>query len=156
MKLLLPLFLALSVLIGACATDTKTVVNEDGSQTVIADTAEAGLLDKIGQFTRNDVQAAMRLAGDSDLDGIVDPGVDGDPVALQCYVYLDGKLGTAPQGITVAGVISGFQAARNIKRRVSSGVSDEFHLGCGPLINDVRSTALGIAARLGSGGVLPF
>jgi hypothetical protein len=148
MKTVLALFLALSVLAG-CATGTETIVNADGTQTVVA---EDQFLDRLSQFTKNDVQAAMKLAGDSDLDGAVDEGVEGDPIALQCYAYLNTKLGTEREGITVAGVISGFQAARNIKRRVTGGFSDDFTLGCGALLTDVRGSIL----KLGARAVLPF
>jgi hypothetical protein len=146
-KFLLPLFLALSLV--GCAADVTKTVQPDGTVVI---SEEEGFLEKLGQFTKVDVEAAMALAGDSDLDGVVDPDVTGDPIALQCYAYLHTKLGAAPQGITVAGVISGFQAARNIKRRVGGGFSDEFTLGCGALLTDVRGTLL----KLGARSVLPF
>lgn len=118
-----------------------------------------GFLSELGQFTANDLQVAMKLTGDRDLDGAVDPDVpNGDPVALQCYVYLHGRVSSAGNGdsITVAGAVSAFQSARNIRRRIDNGVSDEFQLACGPLINDVRSNVRGVIARVASGGVLPF
>jgi hypothetical protein len=153
-KVLCLAFLGLSLLLTGCAAP------QVGDPAVDAgDQAVGSFLDDLGRFTANDLEVAMKLTGDRDLDGQVDPDVvNGDPVALQCYAYLHGKVTTDGGGetITVAGVVSAFQSARNVKRRIGTGVSDEFHLACGPLINDVRASALGLVGRLTSAGVLPF
>lgn len=149
--------IALAAMLSACATSLPNVGEPADSA---ADTAEAGFFDRLGEFTRNDLEVAMQLTGDRDLDGQVDPDVaNGDPVALLCYTYLHGKVTAAQAGegmITVAGAVSAFQSARNVKRRIDNGISDEFHLACGPLRSEVRATALGVVGRVASGGILPF
>lgn len=147
--------LVLAAVLSGCAGTPK--VGDPASQAV-ADPA-ADFLGELGQFTLNDLNVAMDLTGDIDHDGKVDPGFEpGDQIADQCYFFLAGKLASVGNGnsVTVAGIVSGFQSARNLKRRVGGGLSDEFMIGCGPLITDVRGDALKLIGKVAGGGILPF
>jgi hypothetical protein len=166
MKRLFPVVgaLLLATMLTACAFKNDAVpVTDDTAKIQDAEARTNEFLGNLGRFTLNDLNAAMDLTGDIDHDGHVDPGLDnGDPIADACYFFLAGKVQSvgSPDGntVTVAGVVSGFQAARNIKRRVGGfdGFSDEFMLGCGPLITDVRGDVLKIIAKVGSKTILPF
>lgn len=149
------LVLAGALALGGCSTNDVPAV---GDPAVQADAKVDSFLSDLGRFTVTDLEVAMKLTGDLNLDGAVDDGTAGDPIALQCYSYLRGKVANAGGGnsIQVAGVVSAFQSARNVRRRVDLGASDEFVLNCGPLITDVRMNALGVISRIGSGGILPF
>lgn len=105
-------------------------------------------------FALNDLHTASQLAGDFDFDGLVDPDVaNGDALAAQCYAYLAGKAADPRENvIEVEGVVSAFQSARNVNRRVGDGLSDEFKIACGPLVMDARGNIL----RLTGGALLPF
>lgn len=155
MKFFSMLALAGVLALGGCAFND---LPEVGDPAVQADAKVAGFLDDLGKLTQNDLEVAMQLTGDLDLDGAVDAGKVGDPIALACYSYLRGRVAEAggDDSIRVAGVVSAFQSARNVRRRVDQGVSDDFVLNCGPLITDVRMNALGLISRIGSGGILPF
>lgn len=155
LKIFSVLMLAGALALGGCSVTSAPDV---GDPAVQADAQVDGFLSELGQLTKNDLEVAMQLTGDLDLDGAVDEGKVGDPIALQCYSYLRGKVVEAggDDSIRVAGVVSAFQSARNVRRRVDLGVSDEFVLNCGPLITDVRMNALGVVSRITSGGILPF
>lgn len=115
------------------------VVDQDGNPVEVDDEKAAGdFLDNIGNFAREDLKAAMVLAGDADFDGVVEK-VGGDPLSNQCWFFLHAKLeaqGDKP-AITVAGIASALQLKRNIRRE--GGLSDEFKAACGGLIMDTRS-----------------
>lgn len=128
------------------AKDADEEVNDKGQQ----------FLEQIGQFTLADLNQAMVLAGDKDMNGQVDAAGSGDQLADQCWFYLAGKVaaqGDASQKVTVSGVVSGFQVARNFKRQ--GGLSDEFKAACGGLIMDVRLNILKAGAGFlpGVGGL---
>lgn len=158
------IFLAGIACVAIAGCSSVPTVGEPAA-TVEADPG-AELLARIGQFTLNDLNVAMDLTGDADHDGKIDPGVEnGDMLADSCYFFLASKVSQASNPsshpITVAGVVSGFQSARNIRRRVGGfdGFSDEFYAGCGGLIADVRGDVLKLVAKVGAGpgaGLLPF
>lgn len=130
------------VLIAGCATAPVAGVPAD---TETADTADTPL-GRISQLAQADVQAALD-----------DANAHGDVIAAQCYAHILAVIPTLPNAAAAPkGVVSAFQKARNIRRRVDQGISDEFTLACGPLITDTRRTALKIGARIGTAGALPF
>jgi len=115
----------------------------DTDEEVAADPADSFLGD-LSRFTANDLDTAIVLA-------------ESDPIAKQCYVYLRGKVGSGSgDSVEIKGLVSAYQSARNVRRRIGDGPSDEFTLACGPLITDARRNLLKVAGRIGSGGILPF
>lgn len=163
-ELLAGLTLGLALIVSGCAADLPKA----GDVAVAADAAPVDkgdqFLSEIGEFTLNDLNVAMDLTGDFDRDGKIDAGVvNGDMLADQCWFFLAEKVkatsaDTGGKLITVAGVISGFQSARNVKRRLTSGgaggLSDEFYAACGGLISDVRGDILKLGVK-GSLGLVP-
>lgn len=74
-----------------------------------------------------------------------------DIVASTCYGKLIEKLSALP-ALTegrVIGPATGFQKARNARRRLDAGVSDEVHLACAALLADTRATVLRVVRLLG-------
>lgn len=161
--------MTLCVMVSACSFHNAAVDAADGNVTVQEDPA-AGFLGNLSRFTQADVEQASDLAGDSVInatnlpghDGIVDGCVDnlscthGDGVAAMCYSFLDAKLMEAPKGTVVAGIVSAFQAGRNLKRGLVNGAADGFDIACGPLVTQVRRDILKLVAKVGVKGILPF
>lgn len=126
----------------AVTEDVKPQIVDENGVVVDVDKAGDDFLNKIGSFTLGDLNQAMILAGDKDLDGVTE-AAPSDQLADQCYFYLAGKVAAAgdqANQITVAGVVSAFQVARNFRRE--GGLSDEFKAACGGLIMDVRGQFL--------------
>lgn len=74
-----------------------------------------------------------------------------DIVASTCYGKLIERLSTLP-ALTegrVIGPVTGFQKARNARRRLDAGISDEVHLACAALLADTRATVLRVTKLLG-------
>jgi len=93
-------------------------------------------------FVLADIDAAQALAVAAN-----------DPAAVQCYTTLSGKverLGGRLE-LPVVGVVSAYQRARNVRRLVTGGVSDELRAACAWMLMDSRS----FLRRLGTLGVLP-
>lgn len=81
-----------------------------------------------------------------------------DALSLQCWTYLEAKVSTlaevreGPQG-KVVGVLSTYQAARNIRRVVTSiELTEQFKVECGPMLYDSAR----VITRLGGKVLLPF
>jgi hypothetical protein len=136
----------------AVPDDRPEIVDENG---VAVDLDKAGddFLNGIGGFALADLRQAQLLAGDADLDGVAE-GAPSDSLAAQCYDYLGDKIelqGDKP-ALTVSGIVSAFQVARNFRRE--GGLSDEFKGACGGLIMDVRGQFLKRGVGLLSGGII--
>lgn len=136
----------------AVVDERPQIVDENG---VAVDFDEAGdkFLNGIGGFALADLRQAQVLAGDNDFDGVAELAPS-DSLAAQCYDYLGDKLelrGDKP-ALTVSGIVSAFQVARNFRRE--GGLSDEFKGACGGLIMDVRGQFLKRGVGLLTGGVL--
>jgi hypothetical protein len=115
-----------------------------GIPTVTGDQSAAGPSDPLGKFladiharTLVDAQAAK-----------MDADAHNDVIAGTCWTYIATKMesaGAAPS-TQIAGILSAFQKARDIRRGIGGGVSDEFKLACSPLvleeINQVGKLAL--------------
>jgi hypothetical protein len=73
-----------------------------------------------------------------------------DVIAISCWTYIATKMESsgATPSTQIAGILSAFQKARDIRRGIGSGVSDEFKLACSPLvleeINQVGKLALSL------------
>ncbi len=160
LKVILPLVLAAGLsgcgLVNfdnaAVPDDRPQIVDENG---VAVDFDEAGdkFLNGIGGFALADLRQAQVLAGDNDFDGVSEVAPS-DSLAAQCYNYLGDKIeaqGDKP-ALTVSGIVSAFQVARNFRRE--GGLSDEFKGACGGLIMDVRGQFLKRGAGILSGGIL--
>lgn len=136
----------------AVPDDRPQIVDENG---VAVDMDKAGddFLNGIGGFALADLRQASVLAGDADSDGVAELAPN-DSLAAQCYNYLGDKLearGDQP-ALTISGIVSTFQVARNFRRE--GGLSDEFKGACGGLIMDVRGQFLKRGVGLLSGGIL--
>jgi hypothetical protein len=99
----------------------------------------------ITKLTATDIQAAL-----------ADATAHQDLAAMQCYpVLLDvlGSLQTQGQPApTIAGVVSAFQAARDLSKAVQSGATSgqnaivqKVNLGCAALFNDAHGDVLRLA-----------
>ena len=131
----------------------QTVVVDENGQAVDIDEAGSKFLNGIGGFALADVRQAQVLAGDNDFDGVAEVAPS-DSLAAQCYDYLGDKLeasGDKPV-LTISGIVSTFQVARNFRRE--GGLSDEFKGACGGLIMDVQGQVLKRGIGLFSGGIL--
>jgi len=110
----------------------------------------AAALSQIGAFTVTDLQAA-------DADAVL----HNDVIAHACYPALIKFVQSSPLNnptTTVVGAFSAFQAARDIKTNVTGfTVPDYLKLGCAPLVMDVQTFLIQLAAIGYTGGVLaPF
>lgn len=133
------LAIALALLLTACTADD----GEPGQGLAAAPAIEEAA-DELKGFVQADLEAAL-----------ADAEAHQDQVAAQCYTAILGRLQELQerQRVKPVGAISGFQKARNLKRRLDAGISDEFDIACGPLIAQVRRDTLSILTRLGSGGL---
>jgi hypothetical protein len=99
----------------------------------------------LSKLTATDIQAAL-----------ADATAHGDKAAMQCYPVLLGVLAdlqaksAAP--VNVAGVVSAFQAARDLAKTVQSNAGGNelvqaVNLGCAALFNDAQGDILRLAAK---------
>ncbi len=87
---------------------------------------------------QEDVRQAKLMAEQSD-----------DQLALKCWSYLEGATATrVPSEGELAGVLSAYQKARDVRRAIDAGVSDQFKLECGPMLLDSRGALRRLAARV--------
>ena len=88
-------------------------------------------------IVQEDVRQAKAMAEQAD-----------DQLALKCWSYLEGAAVARVDAGGPVGVLSVYQKARDVRRTIAAGVSDQFKLECGPMLLDSR-TALGrLAARV--------
>ncbi len=111
--------------------------------TAAADIAEAETEQERAVLTtiaRDDLAEALRSAEAHD-----------DLIAATCWRGLLVKLDSVDGGFFTEpkGVFSGFQKARNIRRVLTEGVSDELKVACAALRSDTRSALIDIARTVG-------
>ncbi len=96
---------------------------------------------KFSEIVLADVQQAKVLAEQAD-----------DQLAVKCWTHLEQLTlanipnPDAPVG-RVVGVMSAYQKARNVRRKVEAGISDQSRLECGPMLMESRSVSKRLGAR---------
>lgn len=121
-RLLMFAILACAVLLPGCAT----VAGVAGTQ--------------IKQVTVEDIDAAIELAR---------IGEDADGMACWQAVKAAMPAGGGAATVKIAGVASGWQAARNVRRGIQAGIDPVVHRACAVLVVDAEQTA----GKLGLRGV---
>lgn len=94
--------------------------------------------------TQDDVVALSNIVLEDLKTAKADADVHDDIIASTCYAALIKKVEELPTLTAgrVVGPISGFQKARNARRRMDVGISDEVHVACAALASDTRVTVL--------------
>lgn len=140
---LLPFALALALAgaLSACATAPGALNPLSGLNDVLT---------KFTTWTVADAQAAS-----------ADAHAHNDVIAYTCWDWVSTKAQATGAGplAPISGLMSGLQVARDIRRTVMTGVSDDFQVHCGPLILDEENVILksglmaGITAAGGPAGL---
>lgn len=93
-------------------------------------------------FALNDIRAAQDLAVAA-----------GDEAAIQCYGVLEARVAKLGPRLEppVIGAVSAYQKARNVRRFIAAGISEELRAACAWMIMDSRSFLRGLATL----GILP-
>lgn len=126
---------ALALSLGACANLEGTVRNGDTQDEIVA----------LAELAKADVESAL-----------ADARAHKDKAAVLCYAELLDKLEDLPKltASRVVGPVSAFQKARNIRKRIDEGVSEDVEIACAALANETRGTLRRIV-RLVGGNVVP-
>lgn len=144
--LILAAVLALPGCTGDIKTDLAAVQVGDGKVgTVDIQDAKASVV----KFVRTDVEAALQ-----------DAQTHNDILASTCYQGILTHLDAINTGENagVKGALSAFQKARNLRRGLGGGLTDEMKLACGPLFVDVQGNIMKLLSKIGAGplgGLLP-
>lgn len=136
MRSLMPV-LALTLLLGGCASGEGVL---GPARAVLSAETEEERTVAYGAI-RADLDEALRSAK-----------VHEDRIAVACWQGLLTKLDAIDGDryfTDVLGAASGFQKARNIRRKFSEGVSEDIVIACAALKADSRSALLGIARLVG-------
>lgn len=135
--LVLAVVMAGMLALNGCATPAPATGEPE------APTTEGGALGRLAVATADDVAEARRSAA-----------AHGDALALVCWDYLARRIeqGGGVYITEVKGVASAYQKARNVRRVVAGGLSDEAKMACAPMLLD-SAAALGRLAPL-LGGAL--
>ncbi len=102
----------------------------------------AGCSSRFRDIVLADAQQAKLMAEQAD-----------DQLAVKCWTHLE-KLTLAnqpdPDALVgrVVGVLSAYQKARNVRRKVEAGISDQSRLECGPMLMESRSVFKRLGARV--------
>lgn len=116
----------LAIVLSACAVQDRALV-------------EAGKEASLAEFALADLQAAHADAMAHD-----------DVIAATCWAKLAEKVAALP-GRTetqAVGAFSAYQKARNVRRAVTNGISDDIKLACAALAADARRGVLTLPAAL--------
>lgn len=100
----------------------------------------------IKQFVRADIQAALKIAQAS-----------GDTAGINCMSVLLKRMPENVDAVKATGAVSLYMQARQTRRAIDKGISEEVHLACAPLIVDAERVLakLGLIAIPGA-GLLPL
>jgi hypothetical protein len=76
-----------------------------------------------------------------DLDSaIAQATAAGDDQAVKCFTLVQDFVGKGAPAADIKGVFSAFEATRLLRKRVDTGVPEDLHIACAPLILDARVT----------------
>lgn len=136
---------------GAVVDKVKTdLANSELGDGKIGTIDVAGAKESVLKFARADVEAAL-----------ADATSHNDILASTCYqgilTHID-ALNTGDSNAGVKGAVSAFQKARNVRRGLGGGLTDEMKLACGPLFIDVQGNIAKLLAKFGAGplgGLIP-
>lgn len=101
--------------------------------------------------TQDEVEALVQFASDDLRAALADANAHGDVIAATCWSKLLEKVDDLPRLTEgrVIGAASAYQKARNIRRRVDAGWSDDVRLACAALADDGRSVLARLLRRIG-------
>lgn len=127
--------IAVALALGACSSLPDTVQNGDPRDEIAA----------LTELAKTDIESALS-----------DARAHKDKAAVLCYSELLDKIEDLPKltASRVVGPVSAFQKARNIRKRIDEGVSEDVEIACAALANETRGTLRRIV-RLVGGGVVP-
>lgn len=131
------LALVLAAALAACSTVQSlpdVVDNGDARDEV------AALL----KLTKADLEMALQLATDHD-----------DPAGVQCYSMLLTKIDGVAEfaAMPSAGVVSAYEKARILRRRVEGRSGEDVRVACSALVNDSAGVVLRLVRRAASLGL---
>lgn len=117
---MLPL-LIVCALVAGCLSGCATVAGSSPAQGAAEDQLE--------KVTKADLDSA-----------IAEASAAGDDQAVKCFTLVQDFVGKGAPAADIKGVFSAFEATRLLRRRVDTGVPEELHIACAPLILDARIT----------------
>ena len=100
--------------------------------------------------TQDDVERLARFTAADIRVALADATVHEDQAAMQCWGVLLAKVEDLPRltASPVVGAASAYQKARNARRRIDGGVSEEVHIACAAMLDDARSTVFRLVRLL--------
>jgi hypothetical protein len=82
---------------------------------------------------------------------------DGDELGAICWqAVIDRKKVQPEDTIEISGVLSSYQAARNLRRKVGDGVPEDLLRGCSPMLEDSKNFLRKFAVVVGLKGAAGF
>lgn len=101
--------------------------------------------------TQDEIEALVAFASDDLRAALADAQAHNDVIAATCWGKLLERVEDIPRltETRVIGAASAYQKARNIRRRVDAGWSDEVRLACAALADDGRGVIRRLLRRIG-------